>query len=330
MDEVQGLSGGDPETSSPSQMPVDWQENSGTEDTEQPSCSTYTPETVEGNSLFSQIRTNPASSSPYVSKRPLCDMDQVSPASKLDVIVINSLPCTAEDSCGGALSSEQSGDDGAEEVTPLMGQGNTVVRSQYQPLLCIQINEPPSEVMFEGNAAYSDRISAFNNRPVTMGMVEQQQNQHSWSGIQPIDNVHFSSQNHLYQACSSQNQESGSVHSQQQPCLPYACTFCSRRYAHQCQLRIHERVHTGEKPYQCVKCGKSFGQVCSLKRHQMVHTGERPFPCPHCGKQFSTSTNLKVHQSVHTGEKRFHCSKCGKNFSFLSNLIRHQALHTTK
>uniref|UniRef100_A0A3B5B493 C2H2-type domain-containing protein n=1 Tax=Stegastes partitus TaxID=144197 RepID=A0A3B5B493_9TELE len=119
----------------------------------------------------------------------------------------------------------------------------------------------------------------------------------------------------LYQASDSQKTESGPAQSQQQPCLPYACTFCSRRYAHQCQLRIHERVHTGEKPYQCAQCGKKFGQFCSLKRHQMVHTGERPFPCPHCGKQFSTSTNLKIHQRVHTGEKPFSCSTCGKMFS---------------
>ncbi|XP_029951061.1 zinc finger protein 467-like [Salarias fasciatus] len=111
------------------------------------------------------------------------------------------------------------------------------------------------------------------------------------------------------------------------PPLPHACTFCSRRYAHQCQLRIHERAHAGEKPHRCAQCGKSFGQLCSLKRHLVVHTGERPFPCPHCGKQFSTAANRKVHQSVHTGERSFHCAKCGKNFSFLSNLIRHQALH---
>ncbi|KAK5866613.1 hypothetical protein PBY51_020790 [Eleginops maclovinus] len=177
-------------------------------------------------------------------------------------------------------------------------------------------NEPSSEDMFGGEADLNPPLAAIDS--------QQQHNQHSWSGIRSMDN--FSSPNHLHQASSNQNQETGSA----LPDLPYACTFCMRRYAHQCQLRIHERVHTGEKPFRCVHCGKSFGQVCSLKRHQMVHTGERPFPCPHCRKQFSTSTNLKVHQSVHTGEKRFHCSKCGKNFSFLSNLIRHQALHSAK
>ncbi|XP_033986182.1 zinc finger protein 239-like isoform X1 [Trematomus bernacchii] len=211
-----------------------------------------------------------------------------------------------------------------------MDQANTVMKSPFPGaedrrsslLLSQSMNyEPSSEDMFGGKAAYS--LSDLNT-PLAAMDSQQQHIQHPWSGVRTMDN--FSSPNHLHQASGNQNQETGSA----PPDLPYACTFCTRRYAHQCQLRIHERVHTGDKPFRCVQCGKSFGQVCSLKRHQMVHTGERPFPCPHCGKQFSTSTNLKVHQSVHTGEKRFHCSKCGKNFSFLSNLIRHQALHSAK
>lgn len=318
MDEVQGAS---PGKRSPSPTLLEWQESSKTEDKKQPFSSKYTPETIAGH------MSSVASSFLSISERHQCDIDQANAASNLDIIVINSLPCAAEDKSSGALLSREGGD---EKVgTPLIGQDNISVRSQYHPPLCIQIKEPPSEVMCDDNAAYSNCVSITDNPPVAMGKInsQQQQTHLSWSGIRQMDNLHFSSQNHIYQASSSPNQESGSA---QPHCLPHACTFCSRRYAHQCQLRIHERVHTGEKPYQCVQCGKSFGQVCSLKRHQMVHTGERPFPCPHCGKQFSTSTNLKVHQSVHTGEKRFHCSKCGKNFSFLSNLIRHQALHTTK
>ncbi|XP_059191247.1 zinc finger protein interacting with ribonucleoprotein K-like isoform X3 [Centropristis striata] len=327
-DDIHEVEGVTPEKHSPSQTLLGWQEIGETEDEERPSCSTYTSETVAGNSSFSQIRTNLASSFPIVSKRPQCNMDKASPPTKEGVIVIGSFPSAAEDSCGGPLSSGRGGDDGDEGVKPLIGQDDTSVRSQYQPLLCIEIDEPSSEAMFKGDAAHN----LYNFNTPVAGAAEdsqQQETQHPWSGMQPTVNDHFSSQNHLHQASTIQNQESESAHCQQ-PCLPYACAFCSRRYAHQCQLRIHERVHTGEKPYQCTQCGKSFGQVCSLKRHQMVHTGERPFPCPHCGKQFSTSTNLKVHQTVHTGEKRFHCSKCGKNFSFLSNLIRHQALHTAK
>ncbi|CAJ1053259.1 zinc finger protein 354C-like [Xyrichtys novacula] len=166
-------------------------------------------------------------------------------------------------------------------------------------------------------------ISTYNSPSINTASADPH-HQQSWSGVQQMD--HLSDQNLIFQAPSTQNQESGT----HQPHLPFACPFCPRRYSHQCKLRIHQRAHTGEKPYQCPQCGKRFGQVCSVKRHQMVHTGEKPYPCPHCGKQFSTSTNLKVHQSVHTGEKRFSCSKCGKNFSFLSNLIRHQALHSNR
>lgn len=317
-----------PEKPSASRMLLDWKDNGEGDNMERPSCSTYSPEILVRRSSFSQIRTKSTSPFPAVPKKPQCNTDQEHPASKLNIIVISSPPHAAQDSCSGMLSSGQGGNDGAEEVSLLISQGNTTVGSQCQPLHSLQIQESTSEAVFEADATYSDPISIFRRPAVTVGTVDSQEQQtpRPWSGIQSVDN--FPSRN-LYQVPCSHNQETGLAQPQEQhPSLPYGCNFCSRRYAHQCQLRIHERVHTGEKPYQCAQCGKSFGQVCSLKRHQMVHTGERPFPCPHCGKQFSTSTNLKVHQSVHTGEKRFHCSKCGKNFSFLSNLIRHQALHT--
>lgn len=110
----------------------------------------------------------------------------------------------------------------------------------------------------------------------------------------------------------------------------FCCTLCGKRYSTVKQLKVHQKVHAGEKPYSCIQCGKRFIQLYSLKRHQRVHTGERPFRCAQCGKQFAHSSNLKVHQTVHTGEKNFHCTQCGKNFSFLSNLIRHQAIHAAK
>lgn len=200
--------------------------------------------------------------------------------------------------------------------------GDDGAAPHFRPLLCVQLSEPPGDAVLEAGAQYSGCVPAFSALPVAMGTVasQHQHQQRSWRRVLEVDGP-----------AGREEPECSPGRSQlQTPLLPFACTFCSRRYAHQCQLRIHERVHTGEKPYHCTQCGKSFGQFCSLKRHQMVHTGERPFPCPHCGKQFSTSTNLKVHQSVHTGEKRFHCAKCGKNFSFLSNLIRHQALHAAK
>lgn len=304
-----GSSDNTPEKGSPSRTLLDQQKTVMAEDVEEPSCPAYS------NSSFSQIKKISPSGVPGP-KMLQCNRDHGNNTTNLNMTVINSPRCATPDVCSEVMSS-------GERSTL-----NSSVRSQFEPLHRLQIQDPTREAMFEGSATYSDHMSLLSS---LTGTVETVKSQRRWCGIQSVNNVNFSSQEHLYQAAPSQNQESGSAPSlEQQPCLPYSCTFCSRRFAHHCQLRTHERVHTGEKPYRCEQCGKSFAQVCSLKRHLMVHTGERPYPCPHCGKQFSSSTNLKVHQSVHTGEKRFHCSKCGKNFSFLSNLIRHQALHKPK
>ncbi|XP_056136392.1 uncharacterized protein LOC130112894 [Lampris incognitus] len=338
-----------------------------TEGKEQPSCSIYESETISESSSTSSItQTNSNLPFSFPSDPTSAKRINLQETTQFDIIVIDSLPDKMDDMCDVPLSCIQSGEGGTAsrggrnevqrgggDITSLQNQSDANARCQYQPLPYVQVKgtqNSPNEVMFNTNRTYNNCLPTFKNPSVTptvpIGTVESQEQQTSplWSDIQQMpDNLSHLSTNHPpstiqmqnIQPSTSQNQDSnlGDCQSQsqkQQLCLPYGCAFCSRRYAHLCQLRIHERVHTGEKPYQCAQCGKSFAQYCSLKRHQMVHTGERPYRCAQCGKQFSTSNNLKVHQSVHTGEKRFHCSRCGKNFSFLSNLIRHQTIHAAK
>ncbi|XP_058874116.1 zinc finger protein 239-like [Acipenser ruthenus] len=107
-----------------------------------------------------------------------------------------------------------------------------------------------------------------------------------------------------------------------------SCTECGKGFRDLQNLKLHQRIHTGEKRYVCADCGKSFRWSQSLKRHQQIHTGEKPNVCADCGKSFSQPFSLKIHQQIHTGDKPHLCSKCGKSFNRLAHLKNHQLIHT--
>ncbi|XP_068222347.1 gastrula zinc finger protein XlCGF17.1-like [Palaemon carinicauda] len=109
---------------------------------------------------------------------------------------------------------------------------------------------------------------------------------------------------------------------------PFACTMCESTFTTASHLRRHVKSHSGRKPYKCVECDKNFTEQSSLRVHMKRHSGEKPFACPECPRTFCRQNDLKIHLRTHTGERPFSCSICRNAFSQSSNLKEHMKTHT--
>ncbi|XP_054911078.1 sal-like protein 3b isoform X2 [Poeciliopsis prolifica] len=84
---------------------------------------------------------------------------------------------------------------------------------------------------------------------------------------------------------------------------PNQCILCHRILSCQSALRMHYRVHTGERPFKCKVCSRAFTTKGNLKTHVSVHTETPPVQvqhsCPICEKKFTNAVALQQHIRLH-------------------------------
>ena len=80
-----------------------------------------------------------------------------------------------------------------------------------------------------------------------------------------------------------------------------SCGFCGK-HIYRTSIKLHLRVHTGERPFSCTYCEKKFKQKIQAQSHELTHTREKPFKCKFCEKTFRHKSNVYKHELTHNGE----------------------------
>ncbi|XP_061679027.1 sal-like protein 3b [Syngnathoides biaculeatus] len=85
------------------------------------------------------------------------------------------------------------------------------------------------------------------------------------------------------------------------------CVLCKRVLSCPSALKMHYRIHTGERPYKCKVCTRAFTTKGNLKAHVGVHRENPPVQlqhsCPICQKRFTNAVGLQQHIRIHTVEQ---------------------------